>query len=117
PGLIDLTHDDAGSEVDAAGIQRHPPEQSAEEGRLAGPVGPRDRDLLRPPDLHRDRTEDEVPTAYDRLGQRSGDRAGARSDRDLHPQLPLLARFLDGVAFETLDGSLALAHLGGLLLG
>ncbi len=113
--LVDLADDDAGPERGRAGVKRNPPEQRAEQRRLAGAVRAGDRDPVGPVDLQVDRAERERAAADHRAAQRRHDRAGPRRGRDLHPQLPLLARLLDDL--QPLDQPVGLPGLGGLLLG
>src|SRR6185312_228413 len=82
---------------------------------LARAVRPGDRHPVRPVNLEVDRAERERAAPDDGGAQRGHDRTRPRRGRDLHPQLPLLARLLHGV--KPLDQALGLAGLRRLLLG
>lgn len=77
-------------------------------------VRARDGDAVRPVDLQGHGPEREVAPPHLGVAHRGDHGAGARSRRDLHPQLPLLARLLDDV--QPFDHALGLTGLRGLLL-
>ena len=94
-GLVDLAEQHPRPQRLPPGRQRHPAEEGSEQRRLAGAVGPDDRDALGPGDLQVDRSEGETVPRDDGFRQRRHHGAGARRRRDRHLQLPLLARLVD----------------------
>ena len=113
-GLVDLTDPHGRPERRRPLVERDPAEQAAEQRRLAGAVGPGDRQPVAPVDLQVHRAERELAAADDRAAQGGDDGAGPRCGGDLHPQLPLLAGLLHDL--QPLDPPVGLLGLGRLLL-
>ena len=113
--LVHLADDHAGAQRRVPRIERYPPEQRLQQGRLAGTVRAGDRDPVRPVDLQVNRPQGEGAAADDGAAHRGDDRSRPRRRGDLHPQVPFLARLLDSL--QALDEPLGLPGLRRLLLG
>ena len=77
--------------------ERQPAEQRVEQGRLAAPVRPGDRDAVAPADGEIERSEPEGAPLDDSLLEPHDRLAAARRRRERELELPRLVRLLDGL--------------------
>ena len=95
--------------------EREPAEQGVEQGRLAAPVRPDERDTIAPRDFEVERTKSERAALDHSVFEPDDDVAAARSRCQTEPQLPRFVRLLDALDVRGLPGK-RLLHVFRLLL-